>query len=290
MAVVGSKYRPRGCSLFAGWYLLVPETREIEGTPSMYRDLAISNPLNIHSPLLLFLPLLCTIWLTYTKGETKLRIKSPDACNAFFIKVSELYGAKCVTHIIYTRIMRHVCIPPLYARVTLIFPRFHGVSWIFTAFFPIVCTRVISFPFLFSVAGKLQLQSLRGISQIFRFESRYDWFFGLIVSNNIINLCEFMPFRRNRVFEFLKMDVGFETLFLSFFFFWSEGELKKDIFYIRFKYYSRNHDRVFEFLKMDVGFETLFLPFFWSGEELEKDTFYIRFKYYSEVSCRFTLI
>lgn len=41
------------------------------------------------------------------------------------------------------------------------------------------------------------------------------------MSNNVVNLCEFMPFRQNhdRVFEFLKMDVGFETLFLSFFFF-----------------------------------------------------------------------
>lgn len=166
MALVGSKYRPRGCSLFAGWYLLVPETREIEGTPSMYRDLAISNPLH---PLSSSFCLLCTIWLTYTKGETKLRIKSPDACNAFFIKVSELYGLKCVTHIIYTYNATRVYPPrvPLYP-CHFNFPRFHGVSWIFTAFFAIVyaCTRVISFPFLSSVAGKLQ--SLRVISQIFR--------------------------------------------------------------------------------------------------------------------------
>ena len=58
------------------------------------------------------------------------------------------------------------------------------------------------------------------------------------MSNNVVNLCEFMPFRQNhdRVFEFLKMDVGFETLFLSFF--WSGEELEKDTFYIRFKYYS----------------------------------------------------
>lgn len=144
------------------------------GDTRNWRDtLYVSRPRNIQPPTSTLLSssfcLLCTIWLTYTKGETKLRIKSPDACNAFFIKVSELYGLKCVTHIIYTYNATRVYPPrvPLYP-CHFNFPRFHGISWIFTAFFAIVyaCTRIISFPFLSSVAGKLQ--SLRVISQIFR--------------------------------------------------------------------------------------------------------------------------
>lgn len=75
VAATPSKYRSRRCSVFTGRYLLVPETREIEGD-----TLYVSRPRNIQQPpvliLFLFLSLslilLCTIWLTYTEGETKL--------------------------------------------------------------------------------------------------------------------------------------------------------------------------------------------------------------------------
>jgi len=73
--------------VFAGYerYLLLPETHEIEGDTLHVSRTGVQYPLSVSLIYLLYTFIYAK--LTYgRRNET--RLKSPDACNAFFIKVS----------------------------------------------------------------------------------------------------------------------------------------------------------------------------------------------------------